>query len=38
LQELQPGFTIASLVDSEFTSPKRLAMLAAALRQAGLSE
>ena len=38
LQELQPGFTIASLVDSEFTSPKRLAMLADALRQAGLSE
>ena len=36
--ELQPGFTIASLVDSAFTSPERLAMLAEALRQAGLPE
>jgi adenylate cyclase len=38
LLELQPGFTIASLVDSAFTSPERLAMLAEALRQAGLPE
>jgi adenylate cyclase len=36
--ELQPGFTIASLVDSEFTSPERLTMLAEALRRAGLPE
>jgi hypothetical protein len=36
--ELQPGFTIASLVDSAFTSPERLAMLAEALRLAGLPE
>jgi tetratricopeptide (TPR) repeat protein len=33
--ELQPGFTIASLVDSGFTSPERLAILAEALRRAG---
>jgi adenylate cyclase len=38
LLELQPGFTIASLVDSAFTSPERLAMLAEALRQAELPE
>jgi adenylate cyclase len=38
LLELQPGFTIASLVESEFTSPERLAMLAEALREAGLPE
>jgi adenylate cyclase len=38
LLELQPGFTIASLVDSAFTSPERLAMLAEALRKAGLPE
>ena len=38
LLELQPGFTIASLVDSEFTKSKHLAMLADALRQAGLPE
>jgi TolB-like protein/class 3 adenylate cyclase len=36
--ELQPGFTITSLVDSEFTSPERLTVLAAALRQVGLPE
>jgi adenylate cyclase len=36
--ELQPGFTIASLVDSAFTSPERLGMLAEALRQSGLPE
>jgi adenylate cyclase len=36
--ELQPGFTIASLAESEFTSPERVAMLAEALRQAGLPE
>jgi Flp pilus assembly protein TadD len=36
--ELQPGFTIASLVDSAFTSHERLTMLADALRQAGLPE
>ena len=38
LLELQPGFTIASLVESEFTSPERLTMLAEALRRAGLPE
>jgi adenylate cyclase len=38
LLELQPGFTIASLVDSEFTSPEHLAMLADALRRAGLTD
>ena len=38
LLELQPGFTIAWLIDSAFTSPERLAMLAEALRQAGLPE
>jgi hypothetical protein len=38
LLELQPGFTIASVVDSAFTSPERLAMLAEALRKAGLPE
>ena len=38
LLELQPGFTIASLVDSAFTSPERVAMLAEALRKAGLPE
>jgi adenylate cyclase len=38
LLELQPGFTIASLIDSAFTSLERLAMLAEALRQAGLPE
>jgi hypothetical protein len=31
-----PGFTIASLVDSGFTSRERLAILAEALRRAGL--
>jgi adenylate cyclase len=38
LLELQPGFTIASLVESGFTSPERLNMLAEALREAGLPE
>jgi adenylate cyclase len=38
LLELQPGFTIASLVDSAFTSPERLGMLAEALRQVELPE
>jgi tetratricopeptide (TPR) repeat protein len=38
LLELQPGFTIASLVDSAFTSLERLAMLAEALRQVELPE
>jgi adenylate cyclase len=38
LLELQPGFTIASLVESGFTSPERLNMLAEALREAGLAE
>ena len=38
LLELQPGFTIASLVDSGFTSPERLTMLVEALRRAGLPE
>jgi len=38
LLELQPGFTIASLVDSDFTSPDRLTMLAEALRRTGLPE
>jgi adenylate cyclase len=38
LRELQPGFTIASLVDSAFASSERLAMLADALRRAGLPE
>jgi len=36
--ELQPGFTIASFVSGNFTSPERLAMLAEALRQAELPE
>jgi adenylate cyclase len=36
--KLQPNFTIASLVDSAFTSPERLEMLADALRRAGLPE
>ena len=38
LLELQPGFTIASLTDSKFTSPEHIAALAEALRRAGLPE
>ena len=38
LLELQPGFTIASLVESNFTAPARLAMLAEALGRAGVPE
>jgi tetratricopeptide (TPR) repeat protein len=38
LLELQPGFTIASLVESNFTAPTRLAMLAEALGRAGVPE
>jgi adenylate cyclase len=38
LLELQPGFTINSLVESDFTSPERRAVLAEALRRAGLPE
>jgi len=36
--DLQPGFTIGSLVSGNFTSRERLSMLADALRQAGLPE
>jgi adenylate cyclase len=38
LLDLQPGFTVASLVSGNFTSAERLAKLAEALRQAGLPE
>ena len=36
--ELQPGFTISDLVTGKITSRERMAMLAAALREAGLPE
>ena len=36
--EVQPGFTISSLVTGQITSRERMAMLAAALREAGLPE
>jgi adenylate cyclase len=36
--ELQPGFTVGSLVSSDITTPERMASLADALRQAGLPE
>jgi tetratricopeptide (TPR) repeat protein len=35
---LQPGFTIRSLVSGNITTPERMAMLADALREAGLPE
>jgi adenylate cyclase len=38
LQELWPGVTITEALGSNFTSPERLAMLADALRLAGLPE
>jgi adenylate cyclase len=38
LFEAQPDFTISSVVATNFTSPERVAMLADALRRAGLPE
>jgi adenylate cyclase len=38
LLELQPGFTISGLVSGNITAPERMAMLAEALRRAGLPE
>ena len=38
LLEIQPSFTISGLVGGNITTPKRLAILASALRQAGLPE
>jgi TolB-like protein len=38
LLELQPGFTISGLVSGNITAPERMAMLAEALRGAGLPE
>jgi len=38
LLEVQPSFTISSLVAGNITTPERLAMLAAALREVGLPE
>jgi hypothetical protein len=38
LLELQPSFTISSLVAGDITTPERLAYLAGALREAGLPE
>ena len=36
--EVQPGFTISGLMTGRITSPERMTMLAAALREAGLPE
>jgi hypothetical protein len=36
LLDLQPGFTVGGLSSGNITTPERMAMLAAALRQAGL--
>jgi adenylate cyclase len=36
--ELQPGFTVGTLVSSDITTPERMASLADALHQAGLPE
>ena len=36
--EVQPGFTINGLITGKITSPERMEMLAAALREAGLPE
>ena len=38
LLEVQPGFTISGLVAGNITTPERLAILAGALREAGLPE
>jgi TolB-like protein/tetratricopeptide (TPR) repeat protein len=38
LLEVQPSFTVSSLVAGNITTPERLAMLAAALREVGLPE
>ena len=38
LLEVQPSFTISSLVAANITTPERLAILAGALREAGLPE
>ena len=38
LLEVQPSFTISSLVAGNITTPERLAILAGALREAGLPE
>jgi hypothetical protein len=38
LLELQPDFTIASLVESKFTSAKHISMLAEGLEKAGVPE
>jgi tetratricopeptide (TPR) repeat protein len=38
LLELQPGFTLGGLVSGNITNPERMAMLASALREAGLPE
>ena len=38
LLDLQPSFTISSLVSGSVTTPARLAMLADALREAGVPE
>jgi hypothetical protein len=36
--ELQPGFTVGGLVSGNITTPERMAILADALRQAGLPD
>jgi hypothetical protein len=36
--ELQPGFTVSALVSGNITTPERMALLAGALREAGLPE
>jgi hypothetical protein len=38
LLEAQPGFTISGVVSSQITTPERMDMLAAALREAGLPD
>ena len=38
LLELQPGFTVSGLVSADIITPERMAIIASALRQAGLPE